>query len=341
LLVASLLGDLPMVETVGHDLVQTLRAQGDLWYLQSALGVWMVAPFGMGRWDEALARLREGLEIARRIGAHGNEPEFLTEESDVWRSRGEYGRALATGREGLELALRLGHPEWIAFSETKLGRVLQELYAFDEAASHFERGLAAADRVGSHLHTFNLVSLCAWNAHLLGDAARAQALAQQARDRASRIRTPAGSAYLYSTSALVAVARLDIAYGNVEQGEHRLTTILTAAEASGWQEAIAWVELAIAASRAARGDATDAARAARRAVAVAEETGLPASAWRGHVVLQALANAAGRTGEADHHRKAAHALIDRLAGTIDDDALRTGFLREAGRDASGAGSLRT
>jgi class 3 adenylate cyclase/tetratricopeptide (TPR) repeat protein len=341
LLVASLLGDLPMVETVGHDLVQTLRAQGDLWYLQSALAEWATAPFGMGRWDEALTRLREGLEINRRIGAHGNEPHFFTMEAKVWRSRGEYGRALATGHEALALALRLGHPEWIAFSETELGRVLQELYAFDEAASHFERGLAAAERVGSHFHTLNLVSLCAWNAHLLGDAARAQALVQQARDRASRIRTPAGYAVLYSTPALVALARLDIADGNPEQGEYRLTPILTAAEASGWQEAIAWVELAIAAARAARGDRTDAARAARRAVAVAEETGLPAVAWRGHAVLRALATTAGRTDEADHHRTATRAVIDRLGSTVHDDALRTGFLREAGRDVRCAADLRT
>ena len=341
LLVASLIGDLRMVETVGHDLVQTLRAQGDLWYLQSALGEWATAPFGMGRWDEALTRIREGLEISRRIGAHGNEPYFFVLESEVWRSRGEYGRALATGREGLALALRLGHPEWIAFSETKLGQVLQELYAFDEAAAHFEHGLAAAERVGSHFHTLNLASLCAWNAHVLGDAARAQALAQGARDRASRIRMPAGYAVLYSAPALVALARLDIADGHSDRGESRLTPILTAAEASGWQEAIARVELAIAAARAARADGTGAAQTVRRALAVAEETGLPALAWRGHAALCALANAAGRTDEADHHREAAQAVIAQLADTIDDDAVRTGFLREADRDVRSAAGPRT
>jgi class 3 adenylate cyclase/tetratricopeptide (TPR) repeat protein len=341
LLAAALLGDLSTVEVVGHDLVDNLRTLGDLWYLQSALVLWAMAPYGIGCWNDALTRLQEGLTINRRIGAHGNEPTFLVQESEVWRSRGEYGRALEIGREALALALRLGHPEWTAWSETVLGRMLQELYAFEEAASHFERGLTAAEQCGSAFHTLNLASLRAWNAHVLGDAGRATGVAQRARDHAARIRTPAGHAVLDSTPAFVALARLDIADGNPEQGERRLMPVLAAAEASGWKEAIASVELALAISRVARDDGTGAAQAARRAVTVAEETGLPASAWRGHAVLRALAHAAGRTDDADRHGAAAVGLIERLAGTVHDDPVRAQFLREAGRDARCAGGPRT
>jgi tetratricopeptide (TPR) repeat protein len=325
----AMIGDFATIDEVAPQLVAIHRYHGDLWYLQFALYQWCYVPIGAEQWDDAIARLEEALAINRRIGDRGNEPLYLATLGWFYRSCGDHQQALAHGRAAVILAEELGHAEWTAWSEAFLGWTLLEVYALEEAVRHLEQGMAAAERAGARNHLLRCISQLAWAYWLLGEAAHARALAMQAEAMFQQITTPPGKAYLQGAYAYMVVARVLLADGQAARASQLLAPVLIAAEACGWQEAIAHGSLVIGQCLVARGDEHGAESALRRALQVALEAGLPGVAWEAHAARVAFHRAAGRLGEAEDHLTQAKAIIERLSTTLDDETMRQGFLHAA------------
>jgi predicted ATPase len=328
-LASVMIGDLRTVDAVAPQLVEIHQRHGDLWYLQFALFQWSWVPIAAGRWDEAIARLEEALGVNRRIDDRGNAPIYAATLCWIHRSRGEYGRALAAGRDAVRLAQELDHAEWIAWSEAFLGWTLQEVSALGEATRHLERGLKAADRAGAPAHAIRCASHLAWTWWLLGETERARVLAEEAEGLIRRITTPPGWGFVQATHAYVSVARVRLAEGEAERAHRLLTPVLAAAEACGWQEAIAQASLLLGQCLTVRGDRKGAEVLLRRALEVALRVGLGA-AWEIHAALAKLYRAGHQVGEAEDHERRAHAVVERLALAVGDESLAEGFLRSAG-----------
>jgi hypothetical protein len=131
---------------------------------------------------------------------------------------------------------------------------------------------------------------------------------------------------LFGAHAYVAVARAHLTLGDLERAERLLEPVVAAAERSGWQEAIACGALVIGQSRAARGDGAGAEESLRRALEVAEATGLPAPEWEAHAALAALG-----AGDVGDHLARAQEIVGQLAEPLSDPQLRAGLLAAAPR----------
>jgi tetratricopeptide (TPR) repeat protein len=337
LTLASLLGDLRTIDELAPELAAIHRANGDLWYLQHALQKRVHVSGAAGRWAEALERLGEVMDINRRIGDRGNEPPFLAIEGWIHARRGELGAALRVGRRAVTIANELGHPEWLAYSSSRLALTLSEAYALSEARDHLERGLAAAERVGSPFHMIASGGLLAWVSSQLGDLERALPLAHRVQTLLDGLQMPAGSCPVHLTTAWLAVARLRVAGGEIEDAERLLAPLVAAMDSSASQEAAAETFLVLAHLRRARGAAAAEAAALRRAHQAA--TRFPGLLWEVHAGLAALCRRTADEATARDHQEAGRAILTRLAATLDEGAAREQFLAGALADLDRGGRV--
>jgi hypothetical protein len=120
-----------------------------------------------------------------------------------------------------------------------------------------------------------------------------------------------------------------LADGEAERAHQLLAPVLAAAEACGWQEAIAYGALVIGQCLVAHGDERSAASALQHALQVALEKDLPGVAWEAHATLANCHRTAGRLKEAEDHLTRAKAIVEQLSTALDDATMRQGFLRAA------------
>ena len=151
------------------------------------------------------------------------------------------------------------------------------------------------------------------SARLLELAARAEALLEGV----------SGGAFLFGVQAYTGVARVLLATGEPERSERLVRPVLAAAERSSWHEAVALSELVLGLSLEARGGREQACAALGRAAERADEHQILAPAWEAHAALTRLTNGAGE------HRAAADAIVERMAGSLSDDALRASLRERA------------
>jgi tetratricopeptide (TPR) repeat protein len=326
---AAFMGDFTTLEEIGPQLTAIHRRHGELWYLQFALYQWCYVPIGQGRWDDAIAQLEEALAINRRIGDRGNEPIYTSTLCWVHGSRGAYAHAFENGRLAVSRSEELGHTELLGWNAGCLGWALLEVYALEEAAQLLERGREAAEGTMA----LNLVLRCigplAWASWLLGDTERAQTLAVQAEALCQQVTVPPGRAFLQGIHAYVAIAWVHLACGEAERAQQLLTPVLAAAETCGWQEAIAYGALVVGQSLGASGAADQAEQALQRALHVTHEVHLPGVAWKTHAALADLYRGRQQMATAARHQAQAHTIIQQLATTLGDAAMRQGFLHAA------------
>jgi tetratricopeptide (TPR) repeat protein len=171
--------------------------------------------------------------------------------------------------------------------------------------------------------------LLAWAYWLLGDAARAQTLAVQAEALCRQLTTPPGRAFLQGIHAYVAIAWVHLARGEAERARQLLTPVLAAAETCGWQEAIAYGSLVVGQSLVAGGAADRAEAALQRALQVTHAVRLPGVAWKTHAALADYYRGRQQMAASARHQAQAHTIMQQLAATLDDAAMRQQFLHAA------------
>jgi DNA-binding SARP family transcriptional activator len=269
-------------------------------------------PLAEARWPQAASGIRRAVAICRESGYPAYEGPFLAHLAWVERARGRYGEALRHARAAAAIAEETGHPWWVALAETMLGWTLTEIGALDEAVVRLERGLAAADRDASEGYLVRCLTHLAWACAARGERDRAAALCDRAEALLSEV-TGGPFRHLAHAGLAAATARLEL--GEHRAAERLLAPLREAAAEAGWVETMAWADLLRARCQLDP-------EPAMSALKLAERHRLPGIAWQAHALLADLRSAAA-------HRDAAAAIVDRLAGSLDDGELRASFRASA------------
>jgi tetratricopeptide (TPR) repeat protein len=195
-------------------------------------------PLARGRFDEALGRLDEALELTRSRGYRYQEPMFIEALCWLHRAAGDYGKAVEHGRTAAELAHEIGAAEWASWTDATLGWTLLEAGEPAAAAECLERGLRIAEGIGSPAQLTRCVCLLACARSMLDDRDRADLLGMRGEELLARVSAPPGGAWLFGAHAYLAVARVRRDAGDAERAEEIAEPILGAAERSGWGKAL-------------------------------------------------------------------------------------------------------
>jgi hypothetical protein len=136
-----------------------------------------------------------------------------------------------------------------------------------------------------------------------------------AHEALSRLRAPAGGAFLFGFGAIVALARSELALGRQERVDILLAPVRAASQRMGWHEADASASLVVGLGQSARGERDEARASLTHALVVAREHGLPGVEWEACAAL-------GRRAESA-------AIVDRLARGVADGRLAAQLVRIA------------
>ncbi len=221
------LGELAALEPVLAELEPLLRKQNDLWRLQWTVQESAFPAIAASRFEEALARLGEALEINQRSGYAAYEGWFLGQLGWVHRLRGDLDAALWHGRRALELTASSTHAWWRAAACAHLATTLIAADQPDEAAHWLAEGRACADHEGAEAF---LVRCLAPLAELTGD----RDVLDAADALLAGVRAPAGSVWLGGAECYLAVGRAWLAAGAPDRARSLLDPVIAAADRNGW-----------------------------------------------------------------------------------------------------------
>ncbi len=275
---------------------------------------------GLGR---AIAVGEEAVRTARGISLRWAEAFAMAELVLPLILKGEYQRAVDLGQAALSLAEDIGQRQWIVATCRSLGRLYQDLLAWERARTHFERAYRLLAELGSDLWegyvTAGLVLTCIAQ----GELDRAKWLL----DRVLKPDLPAEARW--QRQAWGAAAELALARGDPEFALAIAEKIKAATRNLGPGTVVPrlWFLQATALTRLRRfAEAEALLLAAERA---ASERGLPGWVWRLRLGLGLLYRAWGRREDAPGHLLVARRVVQELAGGIADRELRAQFLSRA------------
>jgi DNA-binding SARP family transcriptional activator/tetratricopeptide (TPR) repeat protein len=332
--VALMLGDTVRLEELTATLSELLRRRRDYWFLQWSLLESAFTPTAGCRWDEAARRLDEALAMNRRMGDRISRGMILHARCWLERCRGDYARALSVGADAVRITSDGLGALWLGWTTAMLAASLADLRAWPETVEQLEASLDAAEGIGARAQLFGALGPLAWARLQAGDRAGAAAAAERWDAEEAEIRVPPGQAHLYQHGSYTDRARVALALGDVERAEAILNGIRGPLERFGIRNGLAPVYAGLAGCAEVRGEQAAAEELLERGLAAAGEDGLPAARLDLHIALARL----GRS--ADPARK----LIERIAQSIGDETLASGFraaaLRELGSPAGLAAEQR-
>lgn len=281
-LTAHQLGDLDRLERLADRLLALVaESSEDLMVLQWTLLEAAYVPLGRGHWEEAATLLRRARDISRERGQTLHDAPFAAGLCWLHRSRGEYAEAVAVAREVAEAMHDAGAGEWAAWLDADLGWALLESGDPAGAVEVLARGGRTAEEVAAPNPRARCTSLLAWAHASRGDLAATREALERAETALGGVEVPAGRAWLYGGHAYVAAGRARLALGDAAGAEALVAHLRAPAEAAGWREVAAAVELVTGLAR----DDANAAEPLARALEIAEATGLPAIAQEARAAL--------------------------------------------------------
>jgi DNA-binding SARP family transcriptional activator/tetratricopeptide (TPR) repeat protein len=344
---AAYCGDLSTLGRILPELERILRRTGQLWLLQWAVFESAFPAMAGGDVDRAVERIEAAVALNRKSGYLTYQPMFVAHLGWIHRWRGQYGQALAVGNEAVGMAEEVGHPWWTAFAEAMLGWTLTEVGLFEEAATHLEHGLAAAERNGAESYLIPCLAHLSRAKWLGGRREEAVTHLERAEAALEGVGVPADMAYLYGAHAAIAAGQVRLELGEPGPVEARIAPIRQAAAVVGWVEVEADATLLVARCRYAVGALEEARSLATRAVEVATQPSLPQVAWEAHAVLSGILSDLGDAAGAEQHLASAGQLVDQLSESLDRGmrrvyrkAVRDGLRRLGRADASPIRSAR-
>ena len=273
--------------------------------------------------DECMRDVEEARRLAQQTNSPAGLPFIELAASLALASFGEFGPSLAHAREALHLATSIEHQEWIAAAHGSSGQVYLLLLEPGRSISHLETALSVARALGSAIWTKQLTPYLSLAYLLRREFARAEAALttviprdQQPLDfferQASRV------------WGILALARGDAARA-LAIAEHLI------ASAPGKQQGQPIPHLL-----ALKGEALLALKRLDEAVVAledakkgAEQRQAPSILWRIHRLRGQVFHRLTQEDRAQHEFASAREIIERLAATIDESALREHFLRAA------------
>jgi tetratricopeptide (TPR) repeat protein len=271
--------------------------------------------------EGSLALTGESYRIAGEIGNLWGQSYSLLNSYHVEASMGNYGRAFAQMRECIACADASGFMIPLAATRADMGVLCANLGQVERGAQLAADGLAIAERVNALAVPLVMASV-AEIALLDGRLDDAHAAVERSMSEV----LPGLLAFSAAANAEIQRGRLAAISGDhgaaIEVADHVLAWLRPLGVRPYEAEAL----LLKGTSLAAVGRSDEAERALVEGRGAADELGFAPMAWRIDLALSRLVADAGDATRAAELRERANATVQRIAATIDDDALRTSFL---------------
>ena len=278
---------------------------------------------------DAHSDIKEALQIAGEIGLTSEKAWAHWAYGQLDIVNGRFGHALKILQSGLRIASEIGHHEYVVGSRFTLGMLYAELLAFEQAREQLEGVLTMAGELRHPQWVYMISGALAETYLMLDDLIAAQTCLEAVISSQTPMDT-AGKRYCWVRWAELALAQADPALA-LEITERLI------ASAPGWSPGriITFLWKLKAEALVAIGCTEKALPLLHSAIENAQVTGERFLLWRLYASLGRLYYIMVQQEEADKAFSVAQMLIDELAATIPDEALRHSFQQGAAR------SLRT
>jgi DNA-binding CsgD family transcriptional regulator len=265
----------------------------------------------------------EAARLARDIGWRANESFALWVTGLCYGPAGEYTRAFELAEAGLRVAEEIGHRQWIVGGRYALAELYRDLLAFEQARELLEVALPEARAIGSGHWT--CVSAATLGAVLIaqGHLEEAEAVLDAA--------LPPGRAAQAHGQRLVWCARIELrlAQRTPERALALADELLAATPHASGERMPLRLALLRGQALAALHRTGEAESDFLVAKAIAETHGARTVLWRIWLALGYLDAEERRTGDATRAFATARGLIEQIAATVPDPAVREAFLHRA------------
>jgi DNA-binding SARP family transcriptional activator/predicted ATPase len=268
-----------------------------------------------GKLQESLTTLQETAVFSRQIENLWGQAECARMLAHTHLELGNYGDAIRLGRQAVEQCRRVDHSPLIMWALATWGTIQRTLMAF-AAAQNTLLELLTED-TDSRRRGWAYSELCAVHA-LAGEWSQAHGYARHTfQAQKDEFLLPIAFSGWYETEALLRGGDGSLSRAEVEglgrivgdNKRHRLPLLRSQAVLAQWD-----------------GDVAQAISHLQAALALAREIGLPGEEWSILGALGALYAEQSDQAQAQQAYKASAAIILRLAETIDEEDLRTGFV---------------
>jgi predicted ATPase/DNA-binding SARP family transcriptional activator len=270
-----------------------------------------------GRPHESLATLRETLSFSRQIENLWGEAEASWRLAGALLELGQYGEAVRLSRRATQQTRRVGQPTMIQLALTTWGAVQRSLMALEAARETLLEALDIyKETESSGFRGWILSELCASYA-LSGDWDQAYIYARELLAFRDDTLPPMGITGWYETEALLRGGDGDMARAEDER--------LAGFVENNRRQCLPWLRSQAVLAQW-DGDIDQAIIRLETARNLAQEIGLPGEEWP---ILDALGTLYAGQGDQDQAQRAWNTsanILHRLAESIDEEEMRTGFL---------------
>ncbi len=273
--------------------------------------------------DEIVNDIQEALRLARQTNSQAGQAfvEFVT--TQVLSSFGEFGPAFAHAQEALRIAMAIEHQQWISATYGSLGQLYLLMLEPALAISALDAGLAVARTLGSSFWSLYLTSFLAQAYILRQEFPRAKAALENVMLREQQ-------------PANVGERQVSLVWGEFALAQrepaialHIAEQLIASAPGKAYQQPIPHLLALKGEALIALKRLEEAAQALEDAKLGAELRQAPSILWRIHRSLGQVYHLLKREDSAQHEWRAAREIIAKLAGTIDETALREHFVQAA------------
>ena len=265
----------------------------------------------------------EAIRLAREIHSPPEEAWADWSLGLLYTVYGQFGDALEIMQTGLQIATEIGHREWVVGNQFALGVLLVELYAPEKARLHLEQALVLAKGLRSQ-YWIHHVTGALIAAHIVSGDLKS---AQSSLDSVLSSQTPMdtmGKRYCWARRAQLALAQGDpaLALDIVER-------LIETAPGKSADCVITFLWKLKGETLAEIGLPGNAVRHLQDAIENARKQGEQFLLWRTHASLGRFYRKLGSDKESFVEFATACVLIEELAASIPDPALKHGFMQGA------------
>ncbi len=228
-------------------------------------------------------------------------------------------------QRGLRIASMIGHREHEVASRSGLGVLYAELLAPEKARWQLERALNLAGALRSQTWIHRITGSLAGAYILHGDLTGAQICLETAHSLQTPMDTM-GSRYCWARRAELALAQ-----GNLALALEITDRLIASAPGMSPGRVITFLWKLKGEALTGMGDLKKGGALLQAAVENAQATGERFLLWRIHASLGRLYRAMGRMSEAGRELSTARVLVEELAETMPDGALKNDFCQRAHR----------
>src|SRR6266568_2999173 len=273
--------------------------------------------------EECVQDTEEALRLARQTNSPSGQAFVEMATTNVLSSFGVFGPAFAHAHEALRIATSIEHQEWIAATNGALGQLYLLLLEPDRAVACLETAVAGAQRLCSMIWIGYLTPYLALAYLLRREFPRAEAALETILPRGQE------PGNFFERQAARAWGELALAQGEAARALAIAEQLLVSAPGDARPQPIPHLLALKGEALLAFKRLEEAAEALEEAKLGAQQRQAPSILWRIHRSLGQVYHLLKREDSAQHEWRAAREIIAKLAGTIDETALREHFVQAA------------